>query len=117
MNDDKPVVRLFDDHAVAFGTPFDGGSGIALNENYPLRAIIFVERGDINSVRIPDSKEIIQKLYFQTARMVNRETAEKMLANIEKILHLTKFYVLTCNMDISAAYTAYNSIIEKSEDD
>ncbi len=117
MNDDKPVVRLFDDHAVAFGTPFDGGSGIALNENYPLRAIIFVERGDINCVRIPDSKEIIQKLYFQTARMVNRETAEKMLANIEKILHLTKFYVLTCNMDISAAYTAYNSIIEKSEDD
>jgi len=113
MNDDKPVVRLYDDHAQAYGTPFDGGSGIALNENYPLKAIIFVERGEENSVRIPDNKEIIQKLYFQTARMVNRETAEKMLVNLERLLHLTKFYVLTCNMDISAAYTAYNSIIEK----
>ena len=113
MNDDKPVVRLYDDHAVAYGTPFDGGSGIALNERYPLKAIIFVERGEENSVRIPDNKEIIQKLYFQTARMVNRETAEKMLVNLERLLHLTKFYVLTCNMDISAAYTAYNSIIEK----
>ena len=113
MNDDKPVVRLYDDHAVAFGTPFDGGSGIALNENYPLKAIIFVERGEENSVRIPDSKEIIQKLYFQTARMVDRKTAEKMLLNLEKLLSLTSFYVLTCNMDISAAYTAYNSIIEK----
>ncbi len=109
MNDDKPV----DDHAQAYGTPFDGGSGIALNESYPLKAIIFVERGEENSVRIPDNKEIIQKLYFQTARMVNRETAEKMLINMERLLHLTKFYVLTCNMDISAAYTAYNSIIEK----
>ena len=113
MNDDKPVVRLYDDHAQAYGTPFDGGSGIALNESYPLKAIIFVERGEENSVRIPDNKEIIQKLYFQTARMVNRETAEKMLVNLERLLHLTKFYVLTCNMDISAAYTAYNSIIEK----
>ena len=113
MNDDKPVVRLYDDHAVAYGTPFDGGSGIALNERYPLKAIIFVERGEENSVRIPDNKEIIQKLYFQTARMVNRETAEKMLVNLERLLHLTKFYVLTCNMDISAAYTAYKSIIEK----
>lgn len=113
MNDDKPVVRLYDDHAQAYGTPFDGGSGIALNESYPLKAIIFVERGEENSVRIPDNKEIIQKLYFQTARMVDRKTAEKMLLNIEKLLSLTKFYILTCNMDISAAYTAYNSIIEK----
>ncbi|MBQ7744681.1 MAG: hypothetical protein IJT85_03805 [Ruminococcus sp.] len=114
MNDDKPVVKLYDDHAVAFGTPFDGGSGIALNESYPLKAIIFVERGEENSVRIPENKEIIQKLYFQTARMVNRETAEKMLINMERLLHLTKFYVLTCNMDISAAHTAYKYIIEKN---
>jgi uncharacterized repeat protein (TIGR02543 family) len=82
MNDDKPVVKLYDDKAIAFGTPFDGASGIALNESYPLKAIIFVERGEENSVRIPENKEIIQKLYFQTARMVNRETAEKMLTNI-----------------------------------
>ena len=114
MNDDKPVVKLYDDKAVAFGTPFDGGSGIALNESYPLKAIIFVERGEENSVRIPENKEIIQKLYFQTARMVNRETAEKMLINIERILSLTKFYVLSCNMDITAAYTAFESIIDNS---
>ena len=115
MNDDKPVVRLYDDHAQAFGTPFDGGSGIAHNENYPLKAIIFVERGEKNSVRISTSREIIQKLYFQTARMVNRETAEKMLLNFEKLLTLSKFYVLTCNMDISAAYVAFDGIISSDK--
>lgn len=115
MNEDKPVVRLYDDHAQAFGIPFDGGSGIAHNENYPLKAIIFVERGEKNSVRIPKSREIIQKLYFQTARMVNRETAEKMLLNFEKLLTLSKFYVLTCNMDISAAYVAFDGIISSDK--
>ncbi len=63
---------------------------------------------------MPENKEIIQKLYFQTARMVNRETAEKMLTNIERILSLTRFYVLSCNMDIAAAYTAFEGIIGNS---
>ena len=111
MNDDKPVVRLYDDKAIAFGTPFDGGSGIALNEAYPLKAIIFIERGEINSVRIPDSKEIIKKLYFQTAHMVSAKTAEKMLNNFDKLLELTDFYVLTCNMEPEAAHVTFDSII------
>lgn len=114
MNDDKPVVKLYDDKAVAFGTPFDGGSGIALNESYPLKAIIFIERGEENSVRIPDNKEIIQKLYFQTAHFVGAKTAEKMLVNIERLLQLTDFYILTCNMDISAAYIVFENIVGKS---
>ena len=114
MNDDKPVVKLGDDGAVVYGTPFDGGSGIALNEAFPLRAVIFVERGEENSLRIPDNKEIIQKLYFQTAHMVNEKTAEKMLCNIEKLISLTKFFVMTCNTDISAAYTAHDFLLRNA---
>ena len=116
MNDDKPVVRLYDDRAVAFGTPFDGGSGIALNEAYPLKAIIFIERGESNSVRVPDSKEIIKKLYFQTAHMVSAKTAEKMLNNFDKLFKLTHFYVLTCNMEPEAAQATYNSILENKRE-
>ena len=111
MNDDKPVVRLYDDRAVAFGTPFDGGSGIALNESYPLKAVVFVERAEENAVRVPQSKEIIQKLYFQTAHFVGAAAAEKMLDNFDRLLRLTRFYVLSCNMDVSAAYTAFEAIV------
>ena len=113
MNDDKPVVRLLEDGALVCGTPFDGGSGIALNETYPLKAVVFVERGEENSVRVPASKEIIQKLYFQTAHFVSAETAVEMLNNFEKLLGLTRFFVLTCNMDSSAAHVAYEEIVEK----
>lgn len=114
MNDDKPVVKLLDGKAIAYGTPFDGGSGIALNEAYPLKAIIFIERGEENSVRVPETKEVIQKLYFQTAHMVGASTAENMLKNFEKLLSLTKFYVLTCNTDISAAHIVFENIVGKS---
>ena len=110
MNDDKPVVRIYDDRVVACGTPFDGGSGIALNETYPLGAIIFVERGEENAVRVPADKEIIQLLYFQTARFVGPKTAEMMLDNFDRLIGRTKFLILTCNMDISAAETAFRAI-------
>lgn len=114
FNDDKPVVRLYGDRAVACGTPFDGGSGIALNESYPLGAIVFLERGKTNTVRVPDNREVIQKLYFQTAHMVSTATAEKMLDNFEQLLHLTKFYVLTCNMEQEAAEIAYQCVIRNA---
>ena len=114
FNDDKPVVRLYDDRAVVCGTPFDGGSGIALNERHPLGAIVFLERGETNAVRVPDNREVIQKLYFQTAHMVSAATAEKMLDNFERLLHLTKFYVLTCNMEKEAAETAYQALLRNA---
>ena len=113
LNDDKPVVRLLDSGALVCGTPFDGGSGIARNETVPLGAIVFVERGDRNAVRVPDSKEVIQKLYFQTVHMVNTETAEKMLDNFSKLLSLTKFYVLTCNQEPEAAHVAYSALLDR----
>ncbi len=110
MNDDKPVVRIYDDSVIAHGTPFDGGSGIALNESYPLGAIIFIERGERNSVRIPQSREVIQLLYFQTAHMVGAQTAEAMLENFDRLIRRTQFYVLTCNMEPEAARVMYRAI-------
>lgn len=114
FNDDKPVVRIYDDRVIAYGTPFDGGSGVALNESAPLKAIVFVERAEQNSIRTAATKEIIQNLYFQTAHMVGMKTAQAMLQNFESLLRSSvKFYILSCNMDIEAAEVAYNSIIEK----
>lgn len=94
MNDDKPVLRIYDDRILACGTPFDGGSGIALNETYPLGAIIFIERGEENSVRVPSDKEVIQKLYFQTARMVGPKTAQEMLINFDLLIGKAMFLSL-----------------------
>lgn len=113
FNDDKPVLRIYGKSVTAFGTPFDGGSGIALNESAPLKAIVFIERGEKNSVRVPGAREIIQKLYFQTAHMVNAETALAMLKNFEALINSdVNFYILTCNMNPEAARTAYNAIVK-----
>ncbi len=111
INDDKPAVRIVDGNPIVYGTPFDGGSGIAENDSAPLGAIIFLKRSDSNFVEIPSTKEILQSLYFSTVHMLSEDNTEMMLSNFEKLIGTTKFYILNCNTDISAAYTAYNAII------
>lgn len=112
INDDKPVVRMYDDKTIAYGTPFDGGSKIANNISAPLKAIVFIERGEENSVRVPTTTEIIQNLYSATTHKLDKSTASLMLSNIEKLISLTKFYILTCNTDISSAYIARDAIVK-----
>lgn len=113
INDDKPVVQIKDNKCTVYGTPFDGGSGIANNDSAPLKAIIFIEKGEENSIRIPTTTEVLQNLYFSTAHMVDKETAEAMILNFEKLISLTQFYVLTCNTDISAAYFCRDAIVKQ----
>lgn len=112
INDDKPVVRIKDDKCIAYGTPFDGGSGIANNLSAPLRAIVFLERGEENSIRKALTSEIIQNLYLSTVHCVGKIIADSMLANFDSLIKYVDFYILTCNSDISAAYVAYNELIK-----
>lgn len=111
INDDKPVVRVQNNLCTAYGTPFDGGSNIAKNQSAPLKAIIFIERGEDNSIRRATQKEIIKNLYLATTYHIDKEDAFTMLENFELLIKHCEFYILKCNTDISAAYTAFNTLI------
>ncbi len=112
INDDKPVIRMENDSCTVYGTPFDGGSGIAQNKSAPLKAIIFIERGEENSIRKADVREAVPKLYQSTVHYLNKQDASAMLANFDRLLGFCDFYILTCNTDISAAYTAFDALIK-----
>ena len=112
LNDDKPVVKIKNEVPLCCGTPFDGGSGIANNETVPIGAIIFIERSDDNFVTIPDTNEIVQRLYKSTVKFVNKSDGMSLLSNLDNLIRHTKFYVLHCNTDESAVDVAYNNIIK-----
>ena len=112
LNDDKPVVKIKNEVPLCCGTPFDGGSGIANNETVPVGAIIFIERSDANFVTIPDTNEIVQRLYKSTVKFVNKSDGMSLLSNLDNLIRHTKFYVLHCNTDECAVDVAYNNIIK-----
>ena len=113
----------FNRKAIAFSTMlihssalvYDGGaylfsadSGVGKSTHTRLWLQAF---GDTVHILNDDKPVVKLCLYFQTAHMVNAATAVQMLDNIEKLLSLTRFYVLTCNMELSAAYTAFDAVI------
>lgn len=114
INDDKPVIRQINGKWIAFGTPFDGGSGIANNISAPLGGIIFLERSEQNSIKkLEKTSEILKFLYFSTVRCLNDDKAEQMLKNFENLINSARFYLLRCNQTPFAAILARNYIISQ----
>ncbi len=110
INDDKYVIRCFDGGCFAFGTPFDGGSKIANNVSAPLKAIVFLSRGESNSICRADNMDIVKNLYFHTALHFGKKQAEDVLDCIDTLIKNVDFYNLCCNTDISAALLAEKTI-------
>ncbi|MBQ2946196.1 MAG: hypothetical protein IJD95_06505 [Clostridia bacterium] len=103
LNDDKPCLRLTDGEFFACGTPFSGKSDLSENETVRAKAICFLERGEENSIRRLESKEVILRFLNQTHRPASPELMEKLLSLLNELCKKVPFYLLHCNMDISAA--------------
>lgn len=114
INDDKPILRIIDNKVYVYGTPFDGGSEIISNIKAPLGAIVFLNRGEKNSIRKATIDETISLLYKFSIRNLDNEYATKMLENFDELIKLADFYLLECNQNIDAAVIARNGIINKS---
>ena len=111
INGDKPLVRFSGGQAFAYGTPWAGKEGEQTNKRTPLKKICFIERSEKNEcIKISASEALIRLLsYIYTD---NGKYMEKALNMVDLLLKTAEFYVIRCNMDISAAKTACEVIME-----
>lgn len=110
LNDDKPAVRKIDGTFCACGTPFSGKFDISVNAQSPVRALVFLERGAQNSIQPIPAAKAIPLFLSQTLRPPKKEDMAQMLDLLGDLLENVPAFLLTCNMDISAAHTAYDGI-------
>ena len=66
VNGDKPLIRVSDRGAYAWGTPWCGKEGWSRNSSVPLRAIYLLERAERDSIEAIRPKEVIKELLPQT---------------------------------------------------
>lgn len=112
VNGDKPLIRIKDGKAVAYGTPWCGKEGINKNDKVELKAVCFLQRGKDNEIEQIAHKEVFPHLTTQIYVPKNGLKMIKTLDLIDAFVKSTDFYVLKCNMDISAAEVAYNAMIK-----
>lgn len=113
INDDQPVIRLFDNSVYVYGSPFSGNSDENKNMKVPLRAVVFLERSETNRIRRLNSEDAIPLFLKQIPRYTSsREYMENLLALLDKFLRAIPVWLLNCNMDESAAVLAEKEIME-----
>lgn len=116
VNGDKPVVRFFDSEpmiAYAYGTPWCGKENQQNNMRTPLKHICFIERAEENSCVQLDGADVISLLFNQIYMPSNPINAVAAMQLVDRLLKNCKLWKIRCNMDISAAETAYNTIFNK----
>lgn len=110
INDDKPALRFIDGRLHACGTPFSGKNDESSNICVPVRAIVFLERAEENSIENLPIKEAIPLFISQTVRPATEGYAIKSLDMLDRVLRAVPVFKLKCNMSPEAAVCAYNGI-------
>lgn len=113
INDDKPVIRVTDNKIFVYGSPWTGGSGKESNIKAPLKAIVFLERSEVNNIsRVEDTAYKITNLLTQCKSRFPREQTVQFMNIIEKIINEVPIYKLQCDVSENAVKTAYDMIVE-----
>jgi len=110
INDDKPILYITDNGVIVYGTPYNGKHRIGNNISAPLKAICILERGENNKIVKITKSQAYAMLLQQVYRPQNKTGMASTLKLIDKLAEKTELYCLECNMDISAAETAYNGM-------
>lgn len=112
LNDDKPLIREIDGRFYACGTPFSGKSDENENMTVPLRALVWLKRGEKNEIREVGADYAMKYFFSEIMRMRNPRLMKKQLALVSGAMDKVRMFELCCNTDKSAAETAYNGIEE-----
>ena len=106
LNDDAPAVRFIDDIPYIFGTPWSGKTEINCNRTAPLKAIIFLQQAEKNSIHKIEGNEAIWRLLNETRQPALKEMMNMTLDMLEKTLRKVPTYLLSCNMSQEAVEVA-----------
>ena len=113
INDDKPIIKLEGENVMVYGSPWNGKHELGDNISAPLKAICLVTRGENNIIIKIPKLNMLKFLFEQAMGFDDSETAEKVLDVISKIIEKTNFYMLSCNMDISAAECSLRGMLNE----
>ncbi len=112
VNGDKPLIRITDGCAYAYGTPWAGKENIHTNMKTQLKKICFIERAEENECEV-FSGDPLKRLLAQTYRPADTMSFFKTLDLLSCLINNVSFYLIKCNKDISSATVAYDTVINR----
>lgn len=116
VNGDKPFIRFFNDEPntpYAYGAPWQGKEEYGCNMRTKLKHLCFIERSKENSCEKIDIENAVNLIFNQVYMPKEPIAMMNTIKFIDNIVSNCSLWKIKCNMDISAATTAYNTIFNK----
>ena len=110
INDDKPLLRIGEESVLVFGSPWDGKHHLSRNASAPLKAIVKLERAEVNHIEPIKKEEAFPVLMKQCYVSRNPAITLRTLDLMQRLLRMTDFYNLGCNQEPEAARVAWEGI-------
>ena len=110
VNDDKPFIRISENEAIVYGTPYSGKEGLNTNISVPLKAICILERSEENRIEQINFREAFPILIQQTYHPSDREMFNRIFNLLDRLKLFVKFYRLSCNKELEAAEISYSAM-------
>ncbi|MDD3335909.1 MAG: hypothetical protein PHI98_10400 [Eubacteriales bacterium] len=115
LNDDKPFVCLRDDRFYLCGSPWCGKEGISANRMVPLDGICFLSQGKANQILSVTPGEGVTPLLRQTLLPETRESMDKLLDFVDRLVQSVPMFHLTCTISEAAAMLARDAMAAKGK--
>ena len=110
VNDDKPLVRIEDGRAIAFGTPWNGKHRLSSDVAVPLRALCLLERAETNRIeRVAPAQAhplVLQHVY----RPLDPAALALTLGLVDRLIECVDLWQLGCNLDREAAELSFSAM-------
>ncbi len=108
INDDAPIIRVLEGKPYIYGAPWAGTTGINTNVKAPLRAIVFLERSETNTICELSTLNSLKRFFGQIRNPVTNEQMTNVMLALDSVITKGGAYLLKCNMEDEAAITVEN---------
>lgn len=111
LNDDNPVIRVFDDKAIVYGTPWSGKTPCYKNQEMPLKAIVRLSQAPYNKiVRLGPLQAFASLMPACSCMRWDSSSVTMLHKTVEKAISVVSGYHLECLPDKDAANVCHKAV-------
>lgn len=112
LNDDNPVIRIVDGTPRVYGTPWSGKTPCYINDNYPVGAVVRINRTPHDAIHRMGVMEGFASLYSSSSGLRDiKSIADGLFNTISEVVQKVPCYLLDCLPDDQAAIVCSEEVL------
>ena len=117
INDDKPILYVQDHKVCVSGSPWSGKDKLNKNTSVPVKAIVFLERGQTNALKHANPNEILTELIKHCYRPNDNILKSYLLEMVDYLIKHIPFYTYYAEHDPSSATVLHKKLFKEANDE